>query len=441
MTVGSMQADTPSSPAPGGTLMRDRNFRWLMASSALSMLGDQFSLIAMPWLVLQMTGDTRVLGMVMALMSVPRAVFILVGGAVVDRHSPLRVLQLTRYINTVLLGALAALVFTGHCPLWALYALSLAIGISTAFSIPAATSITPRVVERTQLHAANGIGMGLRQLSMFLGPLLAGLLIAGFADAGAQRANRTGIGLAFGLDALSFVVSAWMLTRVRTHAPSIPQGPATASAILASVAQGLAHAWNDRPLRTCFLYWGLLAVLVMGPTHIALPVMAHDAPHLGAAAFGILVGANGAGTLAGMVAAGALPRLRLGNLGTTLLAVDAVIGLLIMPLGQITAAWQGGLLLGTVGLLGGFMQVSVFTWIQQRVPPILLGRTMGLFMFIFMGLQPVAAAACGWLLQAVTPSQLFMGSGAALVVLAALAFAATPMRGMQDAAGATPRRA
>lgn len=429
-----MQADKTSSPPPGGALLRDRNFRWLTASSALSMLGDQFSLIAMPWLVLQMTGDTRVLGTVMALMSVPRAVFILVGGAIVDRHSPLRVLLLTRYVNTVLLGTLAALVLSGHCPLWALYALSLAIGVSTAFSFPAATSITPRVVERSHLHAANSIGMGLRQISMFLGPLLAGLLIAGFGDAGAQRAGSRGIGLAFGLDALSFALSAWMLVRVRMHAPAA-QGTAPASgAVLAAVAQGLAHAWNDRPLRTCFLYWGLLAVLVMGPIHIALPVMAHDAPQLGAAAFGTLVGAHGAGTLAGMVASGMLPRLRLGSLGTTLLAVDAAVGLLIMPLGHIAAAWQGALLMGAVGLLGGFMQVSVFTWIQQRVPPMLLGRTMGLFMFIFMGLQPVAAAAAGWLLQAVTPSQLFAASGGALIVLAALAAVATPMRRMQDAA-------
>lgn len=431
-----MQADKTPSPPPGGTLLSDRNFRWLTASSALSMLGDQFSLIAMPWLVLQMTGDTRVLGTVLALMSVPRAVFILVGGAIVDRHSPLRVLLLTRHANTVLLGTLATLVLSGHCPLWALYALSLAIGISSAFGFPAATSITPRVVERVHLHAANSIGMGLRQIGMFLGPLLAGLLIAGFGDAGAQRAGRTGIGLAFGLDALSFALSAWMLARVRLHAPVAPGGTTASGAVLAAVAQGLTHVWADRPLRTCFLYWGLLAVLVMGPIHIALPVMAHDAPQLGAAAFGTLVGAHGAGTLAGMVASGMLPRLRLGSLGTTLLAVDAAIGLLIMPLGHIATTWQGALLMGAVGLLGGFMQVSVFTWIQQRVPPMLLGRTMGLFVFIFMGLQPVAAAATGWLLRAVTPGQLFTASGGALIVLAALAAVATPMRRMQDAAPA-----
>ena len=66
-------------------LMRDKNFIWLMAGAIISMLGDQFTLVALPWLVLRMTGDTLVLGTVLALMSLPRALFILIGGAVVDR--------------------------------------------------------------------------------------------------------------------------------------------------------------------------------------------------------------------------------------------------------------------------------------------------------------------------------------------------------------------
>lgn len=424
-------APTPSPSGAPAPLSRNRDFRWLTASSALSLLGDQFSLIAMPWLVLQTTGDTRVLGTVLALISVPRAVFILAGGAIVDRHSPLRILRTTRWLNAALTGVLAMLVLSGPCPLWALYALSLAIGISTAFGIPAATSITPRVVEPSQLHAANGIGMGLRQLGMSVGPLLAGLLIAGLGGAGVQRpAHATGTGLAFALDALSFVVAAGMLGRVRMR-PAAGQTP-PAGAVARSIREGLAHAWHDRPLRTCFLYWGLLSVLVMGPMQIALPVLAHDRPQLGAAAFGILVGVHGAGTLAGMALAGALPRLRLVNLGTTLLAVDAVVGLLIAPLGGISAVWQGGLLMGGVGLLGGFVQVGLFTWIQQRVPTRLLGRTMALFMFIFMGLQPVAAAATGWLLQARPPGRLFMVCGATLVLAAAIAAVATPMRRMED---------
>lgn len=153
------------------------------------------------------------LGTVLALISIPRALFILVGGALVDRHSPKQVLMVTKYVNLVLLAALAGLVLAGTLTLWMVYALSLGIGLATAFSIPAGTAMMPHVVARPQLQAANGISLGLRQLTMFLGPLLAGLLIALFgtgdtAASEATRANATGIGLAFAIDALSFAVSA-----------------------------------------------------------------------------------------------------------------------------------------------------------------------------------------------------------------------------------------
>ena len=163
-------------------LMRDKNFVWLMAGAIISMLGDQFTLVALPWLVLRMTGDTLVLGTVLGLMSLPRAAFILIGGAVVDRYSPKKVLMITKYINAVLLAVLAVLVLTGGLTLWTVYVLAFAIGLATAFSIPSATSMLPHVMQRAQLPAANGVMMGLRQLSMFLGPLLAGLLIVLFGD-------------------------------------------------------------------------------------------------------------------------------------------------------------------------------------------------------------------------------------------------------------------
>lgn len=430
---------------PRATLLQDRNFRWMLGGSALSMLGDQFTLIALPWLVLQMTGDTLVLGTVLALVSVPRALFILIGGALVDRYSPKQVLMITKYINLVLLAALAGLVFAGTLTLWMVYALSLGIGLATAFSIPAGTAMMPHVVERSQLQAANGISLGLRQLTMFLGPLLAGLLIALFGTGEAlgtaaadtpARANAFGIGLAFALDALSFAVSAWTLSKVQTHASHA--APAAApQAVLASVAQGLVHFWRDSELRTCFLYWSAIALFIMGPIHIAIPVLASSTPALGAAAFGIIVGAHGAGTLLGMVVSGMVPRLRFGSLGMTILAFDVVIGALFMPMGLITAVWQGAALMLLIGLLGGFMQVSVFTWIQQRVPPALLGRAMSLFMFIFMGLAPISAAVTGWVMKSITLTQLFAASGGTLVVLAALAFVLTPMRHVTDATPAT----
>jgi MFS family permease len=95
------------STPPRAVLLRDPNFTWLMSGSVMSALGDQFTAIALPWLVLKLTGDPLALGMIVAMMAIPRAVLILFGGALVDRHSPKRVLMLTKHANALLLGVLA----------------------------------------------------------------------------------------------------------------------------------------------------------------------------------------------------------------------------------------------------------------------------------------------------------------------------------------------
>lgn len=415
-----------------GKLGSDPNFRWLMSGAVISMLGDQFSLIAFPWLVLKMTGDSLVLGTVLAVISVPRALFILLGGALVDRYSPKRVMVLTKYVNMLLLGLLAALVLSNTVALWMVYGLAAGIGLATAFSIPASTAMLPHVVQRTHLQAANSMMMGIRQFSAFAGPLLAGLLIALFGDGTSGVVmDAKGLGMAFSFDALSFALSAWTLSRVNTLTQAAPARSGSGASALQAVAEGVRYCWNDRSLRTCFLYWAAVALLVGGPVQVAMPILANQLPH-GAAAFGALSGAYGAGTLAGMIVSGIKPNLRFGNLGMTILLLDGLIGLLLIPLGHINATWQGVLLLSGIGLFGGFLQANVFTWLQGYTAPAMLGRVMSILMFIFMGVAPIAAAITGWIMRTIAPAQFFMGSGLLLVSIVAIAFATSHMRFISD---------
>jgi MFS family permease len=205
---------------------------------------------------------------------------------------------------------------------------------------------------------------------------------------------------------------------------------------LKSVADGLAAVWNDTLMRTCFIYWGLCACVIGGVMQVALPLLASSRLH-GASALGLLMGAHGAGALLGMAASGIAGKRRAGNLGMTLLLIDGIAGVLLVPLGMITASWQGMLINVAIGVLGGFVQVAVFTWIQQRVPRELLGRTMSLFMFIFMGLAPLAAVVAGWIASRVTLATLFGGAGLFLVGAALLAWLFTPMRALRDAPAGT----
>ncbi|WP_426176349.1 MFS transporter [Massilia sp. TWR1-2-2] len=422
----------PAAPARTA-LLRDTNFRWLMAGGAISMLGDQFTLIALPWLVLQMTGDPFALGLVLAVMGVPRAIFILVGGALVDRYSPKRVMMLSKYANAFLLSLLSLLVLSHQVTMPIVYALALGIGLASAFSIPAGTAMLPSVVAPDQLQLANGIMMSTRVLTSLAGPLLAGVLIAFSGHDASAIADSRGLGIAFALDALTFAATIWTLHRVTMHASAVRAAPERA---LRAIAGGIAMVWRDREMRAAFLYWGVISLVVGGAMQVAMPVLASSRLG-GAAALGLVMGGHAAGSLLGMTLSSIKSDLRIGTLGTTLLAADAAAGLVLMLMGGVDTAWQATALMLLLGALSGFMQVAVFTWIQRRVPRNMLGRTMSIFMFILLGLAPLAASVTGWLMQYLTLAQLFIGAGAFLLVGAACAFALTPMRVMNDAKSAT----
>ena len=417
-------------------LLREPNFRWMMGGGLISALGDQFTMIALPWLVLTLTGSALTMGLVIALMSIPRALLILVGGALVDRYSPKSVLMLSKFANGLLLFILGAMVLTESVSMPAVYGLAFGLGLASAFSIPAGTSMLPYVVAPHQLPLANGLSMGMRQLTMLAGPLLAAGVFALFGDGsnpgGPGSGSAQGIGIAFALDSFSFLFSAWTLSRVRLlHAPP----KAAPEPMFKSIGAGLAMVWRDRALRVCMLYWGFGAMVAGGTMQVALPVLASTRLG-GAAQLGLIMAVHGVGSLAGMALSGMFGKIRFGTFGATLLVFDALIGLLLVGMAGVQAIWQAGALMLVLGVLGGFLQVAVFSWIQQRVPRPMLGRAMSIFMFVFMGLAPLAAAATGYLLQYCSLTQLFIGAGGTLFVGAALAWLFTSLRHVTDAQAA-----
>lgn len=419
--------------ADRSTLLREPNFRWMMGGSLVSALGDQFTMVALPWLVLTMTGDPLKLGLVIALMSIPRAVFMLLGGALVDRYSPKSVLMLTKFANAFFLALLSALVLSGQQSLLTVSSIALGLGLASAFSIPSGTSLLPHVVAPEHVPRANGMLMGMRQLTILSGPLLAALVFALFGDGrGGGQGASNGLAIAFGIDCLTFLLSAWTLSKVQArHAP-----PAAApEPVLRAIGAGLAMVWRDVTLRTCMLYWAICAFVVGGLTQVGLPVLA-DTRLQGAAALGLLLGVSGAGSLLGMTLTGMLGKIRVRTFGLTILLADGISGLLLLPMGLVDATWQAAILLVLLGVLGGCMQVAVFSWIQQRVPRAMLGRAMSIFMFIFMGLAPMSAALTGFLLQYLSLAQLFAGAGLFLVGYSLLAGLFTRIPRISDAAAA-----
>lgn len=417
---------------PGSSPFANRSFRLLFAGSSISVIGDQFTLVALPWLVLQLTGDPAQLGLVLAVMALPRAVFMLVGGAVVDRMSPRRVLLTARAANAVLVGLLAALVLEGAIRMSMLYALAAGIGLSTAFAYPAGGSLLPQLVAPEQLHSANAVMMGVRQLSLIIGPALAGLVIR--AGSGATAAHGTGI--AFAVDAFSFLFSVASLLMIRVASDRQP--PVPSGGIFANLIEGVRALWRDPQLRALIGYFAAGSVLVGGPMQVVLPLLAKARMVQGAAAFGVLMTANGAGMLLGSIGSGAVTRMTRGRLGVMLLSADALSGLAVAAMGEVHSLGTGAGILVATGVLQGSIQIAMLTWLQRRVPQALMGRTMSLVMFTFLGLAPLAAALAGGLLKVLSLTGLLMGAGLSLTVIALLCLTRPDLRGIRLApAGAS----
>ena len=272
-----------SSHNPMLRVMALRDFRLLFVGGTTSLLGDQFALIATPWLMLKLTGDPLALGIVLALEGIPRAVFMLLGGVLTDRFSPRRIMLIADILRFTFTCGIAFAVFTATVQIWMLYVFSLAFGLVAGFAIPAENSIVPMLVEKQDLQAGNSIIMGITQLSGFIGPTLAGILIGGFSS------SSFGIGLAFAFDAASFAVSAlalWLMRSVTRRQPD--ENSPEEESFLASILTGMNYLWTDNALRLIFLLLSTVNFLLLGPMLVGIPVLANQRLAEGAVAFGSL---------------------------------------------------------------------------------------------------------------------------------------------------------
>src|SRR5260221_5122342 len=405
------------------------NFRLLWIGEGISLLGDQFYLIALPWLVLQLTGSALALGTVMALAGIPRALFMLVGGAFVDRFSPRAVMMASNFARLVLVALLSTLVLTNHIRVEMLYGFALAFGLADAFYFPGQSAIVPKLLKEDQLQAGNTFVQGTAQLSLFLGPVLAGGLIAllGHAASADSAPSTQGIGIAFGIDTLSFVASLVCLNLIRV--PGVTKQAGKQQNVIAAIKEGFAYVWSRPVLSVLFLLLVAMNFLVLGPVVVGIPVLAATRLAEGAAAFGIIMSAFGGGALLGIILSSVLPTVKPEHFGSMLMFIISFMGfgVALMPLFASTPVVAAIMLL--IGITNGYVNIHFFTWLQKRIPQELMGRVMSLLMFSSVGLAPVSNALAGAILQ-INLNALFIGGGVLMAALSLLSILLPAVRQM-----------
>ena len=388
----------------GSHPLKVRDFRLFWIGATISLFGDQFYFVALPWLVLQLTGSGLALGTILMVAAIPRAVFMLLGGAVSDRFAPRRVLIATASARTLLVAAIAALIYFRVCRLWHLFGLSFAFGFADAFTFPALQALIPSLVAISQLPAANALISGSVQLSMIAGPAPAGISV-----------KRWGTASAFLIDAVSFL---FVIARL-TWLPDPPATPQRESrkGMWRSIIEGVRTVAKDPPMRALMLLVAALNFGVAGPLMVGLATLAKQR-FASAAAFGTLLSALGAGSLIGTLLPAAIKHQR--RRGLFLLAFSGVVAADMALIGILHHIVAIALVLGLMGLGSGYVNVNLVAWFQGRVERALLGRVMSVLMFSAMGLIPFSYVLAGALSQ-INLSVMFVASGALVLVMTLLA--------------------
>jgi len=413
-----------------------RNLRLFWIGQTISVLGSQFYLIALPWLVLQLTGDPFQMGTVLALAGIPRAIFMLVGGALTDRFSPRTMMIYSNLIRTLILATMTFLVLEYAVSMWMIYALTLVFGLADAFYYPAQSAIMPLIVDHELLLAGNSIVQGTVQVSIAAGPAIAGTLIAYFSGGSLNTVSSTGgdaelfgIAIAFGINTFSFCCSIFLLWLIRISKPLADDADeAKQVGATAFLKEGLTYVFKDRTLRLLLLVTSVSHFLVEGPIFIGIPVLANSRLPEGAAAYGIIMSGLGAGMLLGIILAGTLPKLPPRRMGTVLLLVLSSSGLELISVGFMPNTISIALVVMLMGAAQGYVVIQYSTWMQIRTPKQILGRVLSMMMFASVGLIPVSQALCGALIKISVPG-LFLGAG---VIMTTINFVVALRPEMQD---------
>lgn len=396
---------TASAAIPAGAVphpLRNRNFRLWWIGAVISLFGDQFYLVALPFIVFQITGSGIVLASLMTTVALPRILLILVGGAVSDRLSPRKVMIATASCRATLVTLVALLIWLRTLHLWELYLLSAAFGFADAFAFPAFQAFLPSLVEQRQLVAANATAQGAFQFASILGPAPAGEII-----------RKLGTAWAFFLDGISFIfiiAALWAL----------PDPPAVLSAAkqstLTAIAEGLRYVAREPALLALVLLEAVLNLCMFGPIIVGLAYLAKQwfsSP----ATYGIWLSALAAGSLLGTVLSG-MYRPRRKGLGWISLTAGCGIFLALIP--YFSQSWVSAIDLFAMGTMKGILTVQTTAWSQQHVDRAMLGRISSVRMVSGFGLTPVSLLLTGIIMQW-SIHLLFASAGALTIAVAIIA--------------------
>jgi MFS family permease len=333
-------------------------FRWLLASTWVSNLGDGFALAAGPLLIASQTRDARLVALATLLQQLPWLLFGLVAGALADRLNRRLMVVTVDLLRAVVLGLLSASILLGSVNIAVVLSVLFVLGTAEVFGNSASSTLLPMLLRRQDL--AIGVARlqaGFVTMNQLVGPPIGAALFA------------AGASLPFIGEAVLVALGAILVSRVVLSPTAAP--PAPTQHVRADIAEGVRWVVHHAAVRTLVLTI-LTFNITFGAAWSVLVLYAKQRLGLGAVGFGLLTTAGAVGGIVGTVSYGwIIQRITLGNLMRIGLIIETLTHLSLALTTSPAVAMGIFVVFGAHAFIWGSTSVTVR---QRAVPTALQGR-------------------------------------------------------------------
>jgi MFS family permease len=361
-----------------------RDFRWLLASSWTSNVGDGVALAAAPLLIASLTSSPILVAAGAVMQFLPWLVFGLHAGAIADRFDRRRLVMFANAARAIVLAALCVFLITGTANIVVVLVVAFLYGTAEVFVDTTASTLLPMLVKPADLGIGNArLQAGYLVANQFAGPPLGAFLFA------------AGTAWPFLLEVICVTLAVVLISRMaRTPVP--PRETETHPPVHTDIADGLRWLWRNPPVRTL-----VLIILVFNITWAApwgvLVLYATEHLHMGPVGYGALTTASAAGGLIATASFGWLERhVSFATLMRTVLSLEV---LMHLAFALTSTGWVALVIMVVFGAYA-FVWGTISTTVRQRlVPHELQGRVASVNMVGVFGGMVIGQALGGVIAQ------------------------------------------
>jgi predicted MFS family arabinose efflux permease len=345
------------------------SFRWLVASSWTTNLGDGLMMAAGPLLVASQTRNPVLVAASAMAFQLPWLVFGLVAGAMADRLDRRLLVMAMDGARAVVLAGLCVVIVTGHVNIWLVMAAMFLVGLAEVFADSSTGTLVPMLVDKPDLGIANArIQVGFLTANQLVGPALGAVVFA------------AGMALPFMIQTVCVAVGVVLVSRIGTPRGAVREHVETH--VRQDIAEGVRWLGRNKPVRTLALVIVAFNITWAAPWSV-LVLWSLERVGMDEAGFGLLTTAAALGGLLGTAAYGRVEsRVPLATLMRTVLACEVVFHLAMALTTSPWAAYPLMFFFGAYAFIWGTLSQAVR---QRAVPTEFQGRVGSVYMLCVMG--------------------------------------------------------